>query len=272
MKIFAIRDDELGAKDLAYLLYYEQSKSFYIEIPEDADVWELPMLLASFLQRGEYTVNAYWSRLWVQQRIVPADRQNLGMILKENNLKEYNEYKLLLLGKGRCAQDNCYIVPLEESALPQFFFDRHARKVQDVIPLADRRLLVFFRDGKVNRCDLVELVGSMAAFQPVIYNEEIFNTVSVSAGGYGIQWGEQLTISDSRLYDSGVEVGISLDDFKSFICHRVVSATEATELLQCSRQNLNALVRQNKLQPLKAAGRVTLFLKTDIAERSKGGE
>ena len=98
MKIFAIRDESTQEqKDLAYLLYYEQEKRFYIELPENADAWETPLLLDSFVKRGETTVNSYWSRIWVEQRIVPPDRQNIGEILRDNHLKEYDEYALLIL-------------------------------------------------------------------------------------------------------------------------------------------------------------------------------
>lgn len=107
MKIFAIRDESAEVqKDLAYLLYYEIEKRFYIELPDDADPWETPLLLDSFAKRGEKTVNSYWSRIWVQQRIVPTDRQNLGEILRDNGLKEYDEFELLMLATGRCAQDD----------------------------------------------------------------------------------------------------------------------------------------------------------------------
>ena len=79
MRIFAIRDEELPKDEtLAYLLYYEQAKCFYIELPDDADPWTTPLLLSSFLKRGEYTINAHWSRMWVQQRIIPSNRQNLS--------------------------------------------------------------------------------------------------------------------------------------------------------------------------------------------------
>ena len=54
MKIFAIRDAaDTSKKDLAYLLYYETDKRFYIELPENADPWETPLLLSSFVQKGE---------------------------------------------------------------------------------------------------------------------------------------------------------------------------------------------------------------------------
>lgn len=44
MRIFAIRDESAQEqKDLAYLLYYEQEKQFYIELPENADAWETPL-------------------------------------------------------------------------------------------------------------------------------------------------------------------------------------------------------------------------------------
>ena len=101
MKIFAIRDESAQEqKDLAYLLYYEQEKRFYIELPENADAWETPLLLDSFVKRGETTVNSYWSKIWVEQRIVPTDRQNIGEILRDNHLKEYDEYELLMLAMG----------------------------------------------------------------------------------------------------------------------------------------------------------------------------
>ena len=84
MKIFAIRDEEQSmAIDLGYLIYYEKAKSFYIELPENADPWETPLLLFLLREAREYTVNAYWSKLWVQQRIVPQDRQNLGQISRK---------------------------------------------------------------------------------------------------------------------------------------------------------------------------------------------
>ena len=52
MKIFAIRDESADVqKDLAYLLYYELEKRFYIELPEGADPWETPLLLDSFVNK-----------------------------------------------------------------------------------------------------------------------------------------------------------------------------------------------------------------------------
>ena len=92
MRIFAIKDDTLSQEIvLGYLIYYENAKAFYIELPDDADPWETPLLLSSFVKRGERSVSSYWSRLWVQQRIIPRDRQNIGQVLKENGLRVVEE-------------------------------------------------------------------------------------------------------------------------------------------------------------------------------------
>ena len=70
MKIFAIRDESVQEqKDLAYLLYYEQEKRFYIELPENADAWETPLLLDSFVKRGETTVNSHARPLHAERRM-----------------------------------------------------------------------------------------------------------------------------------------------------------------------------------------------------------
>ena len=132
MKIFAIRDEtDLSGKDLAYLLYYENAKQFYIELPENADPWQTPMVLSSFARKGETSINSYWSRLWVQQRIVPPDRQNIGMILKNAGLAYYDEYRLLVLGEGRCSQDELHIKKIGK----EIFDGRILHVVRDEVEL-----------------------------------------------------------------------------------------------------------------------------------------
>ena len=266
MRIFAIKDEELTGI-LAYLLYYEQAKSFYIELPDHADPWETPLLLSSFLKRGEHTVNAYWSRMWVQQRIIPSDRQNLGQILKANGLDEYDEFKLLMLSNGRCAQDNCYLEEITLDKIPDELTKRWAKKIEDVIPLAERHLLVFFRDGMVRKCSITPFAEGNPALAPVLRNDDIFCSMAVQTDGYGVRWSEQAVIDHAALYRAGVEIPLSLNDFCSFIANRVVNSTEAAEMLGCSRQNIDDLTKRGKLHPVRADARNTLFLKNEIQQR-----
>ena len=268
MRIFAVKDEsDATEKILAWLIYYEIEKRFYIELPDDADLWDTPLLLSSFLKRGERTLNSYWSKIWVRQRIVPQDRQNLGQILRDNGLEEYDEFKLLMLAKGRCSQDDYYLVPVLEEELPEYLKSRFAKKVEDVIPLAEKNLLVFFRDGLVKKCSLATLLEKDKSFAPLLYNDELFSSVCVQAGGYGVCWGENLELADSILYESGEVVPLSLEDFRSFVENRVVNTVEASELLECSRQNIEDLVRRGKLRPVRVTPKNKLFLKSEVARR-----
>lgn len=269
MKIFAIRDEfDLTHKDLAYLLYYEGAKQFYIELPEDADAWETPLLLSSFLKKGEKTVNSYWSKVWVQQRITPTDRQNIGQVLKDNHLTEYDEFDLLLLSMGRCAQDDYYLEPMEEGALPDTIRTRFLKKIEDVIPLDDFCLLVFFRDGMVKKCSLRSYFERHEAFQVLLKRPEVFQHMDILTGGYGIAWDVNMGISDDVLYDAGVVVPLSLKDFENFVVHRVINRGEAAEVLGCSRQNIDDLTKRGKLHPIKTSEKNTLYLKSEILRRN----
>ncbi len=269
MKIFAIRDESMIPQvDLAYLLYYEIEKRFYIELPEGADPWQTPMLLDSFVKKGETTVNSYWSKIWVQQRIVPSDRQNLAQILKDNGLKEYDEFQLLMLAMGRCAQDDCYLVPLEENELPKQIRNRFSTRIEDVVSLESYCLLVFFRDGTVKKCDLREHFRKTKGFQVLLNREDYFYHIKLQPGGYGVEWDVNMSVSDTMLYRMGKKVPLSMNDLRRFITDRVVNVTEAAEILNCSRQNIDYLTKNGKLHPIKSTEKNTLYFKSEILKRN----
>ena len=269
MKIFAIRDaTDSSLKNLAYLLYYESSKQFYIELPDNADPWETPLLLDAFVQKGEHTVNSYWSRIWVQQRIVPSDRQNIGQILRDNKVKTYDEYALLTLSSGRCEQDDYYLVPIDEAHLPQQLARRLSRKIADIVPLQTYSLLTFFRDGTIRKCDLKERLAKDSRYAILLNRPDYFARVEVQTGGHGVQWDRNLSISDSELYTMGERVPLSVDDFHTFASKRIINTAEATDILNCSRQYISELVRTGKLHPVKVLEKNMLFLKSEVLRRN----
>lgn len=269
MKIFVIRDETAEVqKDLAYLLYYEVEKRFYIELPEHADPWETPLLLDAYAKRGETTVNSYWSKIWVQQRIIPTDRQNIAEILRDNHLDEYDEFSLLMLAMGRCAQDDYYLVPVDEKDLPAEIVKRFSMRIEDVLPLEENCLLVFFRDGTVKKCDMTKHFEKTQALRVLLEKPEYFEHVQMQTGGYGVAWDVNMTVSDSVLYRMGKRVPLTAADFRNFAANRVVNASEAAEILGCSRQNVMDLTKRGKLHPIKTSGKSTLYLKSEILKRN----
>ena len=207
--------------------------------------------------------------MWVQQRIIPSDRQNLGQILKVNVLDEYDEFKLLMLSNGRCTQDNCYLVEITPDEIPDELRKRWAKKIEDVIPLAKRHLLVFFRDGMVRKCGIMPFAKDNPALAPVLRNDDIFRSVAVQTDDYGVRWSEQAVIDHAALYRAGVEIPLSLNDFCSFIANRVVNSTEAAKMLRCSHRNIVDLTKRGKLHPVRADSRNTLFLKNEVQQRGQ---
>lgn len=271
MRVFAIKDEGLPeSRILGYLIYYETAKAFYIELPDDADPWETPLLLDCFVKRGQRSVGSYWSRLWVEQRIIPRERQNIGQVLRENKLFEYDEFALLTLAHGRCPQDQCYLEEIPGDALPPDLLKRWEHKVEDVVPLDDARLLTFFRDGTVKIVNMLQLVSGDSPCAPYIDSEARFNRVEVQPDGYGVMWSERAVISDHELYANGRPVPLSLNDFCRFVQVRVISAKETCEILDCSRQNIDDLIRRDKLHPIRTDAKNRLFLRREVYERRRG--
>lgn len=268
MKIYAIKDElDEQNKNLAYLFYYEKEEKFYIEMPDNIDSTELPIILSVYYDAGLRTVSSYWSKRWVMDRIIPSDRQNIGEILKNAGLQYYDEYQLLVKSKGRCSQDTCYIEEIKESELPDFFQVRNGHKVVDVVPLEQFKLLVFFRDGTVRKIETKEIVNNKKEFYRVLKEKDIFERVNVETAGQGIEWSQDSAIGCEELYKSGVEIPLSLSDMKQFVQKRVIDTQEVGGILECSKQNVEDLVRRGRLTPLKQRDKYKLFLKSEVVER-----
>ena len=66
----------------------------------------------------------------------------------------------------------------------------------------------------------------------------------------------------------GNRVPLTAEDFKTFASERVINAAEAAKILNCSRQYINELVKTEKLHPIKATEKNTLFLKSEVLRRN----
>ncbi len=268
MKIFAIKNEINQNRAAAYLFYYEKKKRFYAELPNDADEWNTPMLLASVLKKNKKTVNAELTKSWVQQRIVPSDRQNIGRILRDNGLKQYDEFELLLLGNGRCAQDGYYIEEVDFDDLPAEIKERRSYKIEDVIPLENNRLLVFFSNGIIKTCDINKISGKNSPLCRLLTaRPEAFELVRLQVGGYGVMWEQNMAVSDGDIYENGKTVPLSAEDFRKFVSKRIITSAEAAQMLDCTRQNIDDLVKRGKLIPIKESEKCKWFLKSDIEKR-----
>ncbi len=110
---FAIKNKVYNDKTVGYLYYDETAKTYRIEIPADVKSVEAPLILSDFIRKGIREIDNKWSLRWVQGRVTPPERQNIGQVLKNNGMKFYSEFPLLMKNKGWCCQDECYIEQIE---------------------------------------------------------------------------------------------------------------------------------------------------------------
>lgn len=180
----------------------------------------------------------------------------------------YDEYELLMLAMGRCAQDDYYLVPINEKELPEEITRRFSKRIEDVLPLENHCLLVFFRDGVVKKCDLQKHFEKTKTFQVLLKKPDFFQYVQMQTGGYGVAWDVNMTISDTMLYRIGKSVPLTMENFRNFAAHRIINASEAAEILGCSRQNIIDLTKRGKLHPIKTSEKSTLYLKSEVLKRN----
>ena len=141
--------------------------------------------------------------------------------------------------------------------------------MEDAVPLEDKRLLVFFRNGKVKIVNPEKLAETNPACMPFINHETRFRQLDIQPDGYGVMWSAQAAISNSELYRHGKPVPVSLKDFCSFVQYRVINTAQACKILNCSRQNIDDLIRRGKLHPIRSDARHKLFLKNEVLQRKK---
>lgn len=77
-------------------------------------------------------------------------------------------------------------------------------KVLSVRPENDCILSVDFVDGTRKKYDIRQLFARFPMFELLITDRELFNSVKVDQGGYGISWNDELDLSCNELYDKGI--------------------------------------------------------------------
>lgn len=112
-------------------------------------------------------------------------------------------------------------------------------KVKNVSALPDFRLSVQFSEGITKLYDVKPLFEKLRVFRLFQESPELFGSVKVDVGGYGIIWNDDLDLSCDELWDNGVQVDTPFD--------RLMAFSDATELWGLSESTLRKAVSYGKL-------------------------
>ena len=112
-------------------------------------------------------------------------------------------------------------------------------KVKNVSPLPDYKLSVQFSEGVTKLYDLKPLFTKLPIFTELQNNPELFSSVSVDVGGYGIIWDDELDLSCDELWEHGEQVDTPFDGLMAF--------SDATELWGLHESTLRKAIAYGKL-------------------------
>ncbi|MBE6771212.1 MAG: DUF2442 domain-containing protein [Ruminococcaceae bacterium] len=112
-------------------------------------------------------------------------------------------------------------------------------KVKSVSALPEFKLSVQFSEGVTKIYDVSPLFDKWSMFAPLKDNPELFYTVEVDVGGYGIIWGDEADISCDELWENGEVIETPFDGLMSF--------GDATTLWSLNESTLRKAIAYGKL-------------------------
>lgn len=101
----------------AIMSYTFENKKFEVFVNKTIEPSNLTPYLLIPLFNGHAKLTEKETELFIKSRIIPSNRINISEILKSANLKEYDEFGMLLYTNGKCVQDELY---LEEISYDKF--------------------------------------------------------------------------------------------------------------------------------------------------------
>lgn len=112
-------------------------------------------------------------------------------------------------------------------------------RVKNVNALPDYKLSVQFAEGVTKIYDVASLFEKYRFFLPLKESPELFSSVIVDQGGYGIVWNDDIDISCDELWENGTEIKTPFDGLMAF--------SDATFLWNLNESTLRKAITYGKL-------------------------
>lgn len=148
--------------------------------------------------------------------------------------------------------------------IPNHITARMKQNLWECFPTEDDHLVCLFQDDLVVKIDLNKLVKSHKDLSHVLKNKVLLGSVKVGPGGYSLIFDNTIELQALELRDFPVTAPLSTRDFYQFACRNIVDTTKTCDILQCSRQNLAYLVKEEKLKPVFEGAKGNLYLKGEV--------
>ena len=112
-------------------------------------------------------------------------------------------------------------------------------KIKSVTALPDFILTVQFSEGTTKRYDVKPLFAKYAMFAPLKSSPELYYSVTVDTGGYGIVWNDDIDIACDELFFNGEVIQTPFDGLIAF--------SDATQIWGLNESTLRKAIAYGKL-------------------------
>ena len=242
MKVLEIRNKN---KIFGYMFYTKKLDICYIEINEKET--EQPVFFHLFAENNKYVINNYYSEKFINERIIPYERQNLGSILRENNIPYYNSILFYIKALGKSSMDDTFIKKIKYDDILDNVKERRKHLIKDFIILNNNKMIIFFINNETKIIDI----------------ERNPNRPFLSIFGEEIIFDSKYRFDYDYLYKNGKDFPLSFDDLLNYINDNVLNSKDICEKYNISRQYVN----QKSEEFIKLNN--NLYLKNDVLVKLK---
>lgn len=104
-----------GGEHYAELTYDWDKDKYHLNMLDNFEEHkkEAPIVMEFFFDQGQTELDDYWCRRMIRERVVPANRQNIGMFLREMQVPFYHEC-FMMKAMPTCVMDDARFDFIEE--------------------------------------------------------------------------------------------------------------------------------------------------------------
>lgn len=113
-RIFLIINSEYDNECVGIFLYTELIKEFRVQIRKGIFDDRYPAIMGYYGRLGYKELPSNWAIRWVRERIIPPNRVNIKDTLSSEELKQYDEFDMLMYTNGRTCLDGAELREITE--------------------------------------------------------------------------------------------------------------------------------------------------------------
>ena len=138
-------------------------------------------------------------------------------------------------------------------------------KIKTVFTIENHIICVIYTNGEARKLDLDLLIKKYHKFTSLKKNHNLFNSVKVDLGGYGIVWNDELDLSAEGIYEQGtpLEANETFMELNRNLVERFINYRKEAKLSQKDVSHLSGVAQPAiaRIEKRKTDPQLSTFIK-----------